>query len=75
MEIKTFKQALGWLGFGARIHNAVFTGWWLSWGQERVKISKDLVQKLIEKDAVRRLDGGTARYGAIYVGRAVAQKI
>lgn len=73
MDIKTFKQALSWLSFGARIHNAVFTGWWLSWGQERVRISKGLVQKLIEKDAVRRLDDGTSRYGAIYVGRALAR--
>lgn len=73
MEIKTFKQALAWLSSGARIHNAVFSGWWLSWGQERVRIPKGLVQKLVEKDAVRRLDNGTARYGAIYVGRAVAR--
>lgn len=73
MEIKTVKQALSWLSSGARIHNAVFSGWWLSWGQERVRIHKDLVQKLIDKDAVKRLDDGTARYGAIYVGRAIAR--
>jgi hypothetical protein len=72
MEVKTFKKVLAWLSYGARIQNAVFTGWWMSWGQERVRLTRDLVEKLIERDAVKRLDDGTARYGAIYVGRARA---
>lgn len=68
--IESFREILSWLRAGARIHNTTFGGWRLCWGQEVYRVPASLVAKLVERDAVERLDGGTARYGARYVGRS-----
>lgn len=70
--IDTFREALRWLRFGARIHNTTFSGWRLCWGQEEFRISGAMVETLVERDAVRRLDDGTTRYGARYAGRSLS---
>lgn len=69
-KIKSFREAIGWLSLGAVIFSGSFSGYWLTWGQEKYRIPKALLKRLIEKDSVQRTDGGTSHYGARYVGRS-----
>jgi len=69
--VGTYREALRWLRFGARIHGTTFNGWRLLWGQEVFRIPGAVVDALVSKDAVKRLDDGSARYGARYAGRSL----
>lgn len=69
-KITSFREAISWLAAGAVIFSGSFSGYWLTWGQEKYRVPKTLLERLIKLDAVRRTDGGASHYGARYVGRS-----